>query len=128
MQGESHLSCSTGVLSGTVCGVLLLCRGLAVALAMDALPRLNLVTLEAVPLLVSLHATSQTFVVVVPTIPLCLHTSSLGILARVVQISNPVRLGPRSRHRPSVTPFCCSSTFSIFGLDYSFVPPVAAWQ
>ena len=68
------------MLSGTICGLLLLYGGLAVALAMDAFPRLTLLALGAVPLLVSLLATYETLVVV-PTIPLCFHTSSLDILA-----------------------------------------------
>ena len=69
------------MLSETVCGLLLLYGGLAVALAMDAFLRLTLLALGAVPLLVSLLATYETLVVVVPTVPLCFHTSSLGILA-----------------------------------------------
>ena len=56
-------------------------RGLAVALAMDAFPRDTLLALGAVSLLVSLLATYETLVVVVPTIPLCFHTSSVGTLA-----------------------------------------------
>ena len=70
-----------GMLSGTVCGLLLLCGGLAVALVMTAFPRLILLTLGSVPLLVSLLATYETLLVVVPTNPLCFHISSLGILA-----------------------------------------------
>ena len=69
------------MLSGTACGLLLLYSGLAAALAMDAFPRLTLLALGAVPLLVSLLATYETLVVVLPTILLCFHTSSLGILA-----------------------------------------------
>ena len=68
------------MLSGTVCE-LLPCGGIAVALAIDVFPRLNLPALGAVPLLVSLLATYETLVPVVPTIPLCVHTSSLGTLA-----------------------------------------------
>ena len=69
------------MLSGTAWGLLLLYRGLAVALAMDALPRLALLASRAVPMLVSLLATYETLVVDVPTTPLCFHTSGLGILA-----------------------------------------------
>ena len=72
------------MLNGTVCGPLLLYGGLAVALAMDAFSRLTLLALGAVSRLVSLVsllATYKTFVFVVPTIPPCFHTSSLGILA-----------------------------------------------
>ena len=103
-----------------------------VALVMDAFPRLTLLALRAVPLtllallavplLVSLLARYETLVVV-PTIPLFFHTSSLGILACVVLISSTsMRLGSRSSHRPSITPFCCLPTFSIIGLNYSLVP------
>ena len=56
-------------------------RGLAVALAMDALPRLTLLALGAVPLLVTLLATHKALLVVVPTVSLCFHTGSLGTLA-----------------------------------------------
>ena len=56
-------------------------RGLAVALAMDAFPRLTLLALGAVPLLVTLLATHKALFVVVPTVPLCFHTGSLGSLA-----------------------------------------------
>ena len=69
------------MLSGTVCGLLLLCGGLAVALIMDAFPRLTLLASGAVPLLVSLLATYETFVVVAPTTQLCFHTSRCGILS-----------------------------------------------
>ena len=68
------------MLSGAACGLLLLSGGLAVALVMDAFRRLTLLTSGAVPLLVSLLATCETLVAVVPTITLCFHTSSLGIL------------------------------------------------
>ena len=68
------------MLNGTVCGLLLLYRGLAVALAMDAFPRLALLALGAIPLLAYLLATYETLVVV-PTTPLCFSTSGLGILA-----------------------------------------------
>ena len=79
---RDHPSClAPGMLIGTVCGLLLQCGGLAVAPVMDAFPRLTLLALGAVPLLVSLLATYETFVVVVPTISLCFDTSSLGVLA-----------------------------------------------
>ena len=48
---------------------------------MDALPRLPLLALGEIPLLVSLFDTYETLVVVVPTVPLCFHTSGLGTLA-----------------------------------------------
>ena len=90
---------------------------------MDAFPRLTLLILGAVPLLTSLLATYETLVVVVPTIPLRFHTGSLGILAGVVLVSSfSMRRGPRSSHRPSVTPFCCLPTFSVIGLTCSLVP------
>ena len=77
-----HPNClAPGMLIGTVCGLLLLCGGLAVALVVDAFSRLTLLALRAAPLLVSLIATCETLVVVVPTPPLCFHTSGLGILA-----------------------------------------------
>ena len=111
------------MLNGAACGLLRLYRGLAVSLAMDAFPRLILLALRAVPLLVSLLAAYETLVVVVPTFPLCFHTSSFGILAWVVLVSSTSpRLGPRSSHRPSVTPFCCLPTLSTIGLNYSLVP------
>ena len=55
----------------------------AVALAMNAFPRLALLALGAVPLLVTLIATNKTLVVLVPTVPLCFHPSGLGTLASV---------------------------------------------
>ena len=69
------------MLSGTAWGLLLLYRGLAVALAMDALPRLALLASRAVPMLVSLLATYDTLVIVVPMTSLCFHISGLVILA-----------------------------------------------
>ena len=69
------------MLSGTAWELLLLYRGLTVAIVMDAFSRLTLLALGAVPLLVSLLATYETLVVVVPTTPLCFNTSGLGILA-----------------------------------------------
>ena len=55
------------MLSGTACGllVLLVLGGLAVALVMNAFPRLVLLALGAVTLLVTLLATNKTLVVVV---------------------------------------------------------------
>ena len=90
---------------------------------MDAFSCLTLLALGAIPLLVSLLATCKAIVVVVPAIPLCFHTGSLGILARVVlACSTSLRLGPRNSHRPTVTPFCFLPTFSIIGLNYSLAP------
>ena len=68
------------MLSGTVCGLLPLSGGLAVALVMDASHRLTLLALGAVPHLVSVLVTYQILVVVVSAIPLCSHISSLGTL------------------------------------------------
>ena len=48
---------------------------------MVAIPRLTLLALGAVLLLMSLPATYETLVVVVPTIPLCFHIGSRGTLA-----------------------------------------------
>ena len=48
---------------------------------MEAFPRLTLQALGAVPPLVTLLATQETLVAVVPTVPLCFHTSCLGTLA-----------------------------------------------
>ena len=72
------------MLSGIACGwlLLLLRRGLAVDLAMNAFPRLILLALGAVPLLVNLLATNKTLVVIVA--PLCFYPSGLGTLACVV--------------------------------------------
>ena len=68
------------MLSGVAWG-LLLYRDMAVGLAMDAFPRLTVLALGAAPLLVSLLATYETLVVVVPMILLFFHTSSLGPIA-----------------------------------------------
>ena len=81
------------MLSGTACGLLLLLLllllgGLAVALAINAFPRLALLALGAVPLLVTLLATNKTLVVLVPTVPLCFHPSGLGTLASVGFVSS----------------------------------------
>ena len=75
------MDASGAAVSGTACGLLLLHWGLAVAMTMDAFPRLILLALGAVPLLVTLLATDKTLVFVVPTVPLCLHTSNHGTLA-----------------------------------------------
>ena len=72
------------MLSGTVCGLLLLYGGLAVALAMDAVPHLTLLKLAAVQQLVFLLTTYGTLVIVVLTATQIFYTSSLGTLARVV--------------------------------------------
>ena len=66
--------------------MLLLLGVLAVALAMNAFPRLALLALGAVPLIVILLATNKTLVVLVP--PLCFHPSGLGTLAPVVFVSS----------------------------------------
>ena len=55
------------MLSGTPCGLLLLYRGLTVALAMGAFRRLTLLALKAIPLLVRLLATYKALLVVVPS-------------------------------------------------------------
>ena len=64
------------MVSGTARGLLMLYRGLTLALTMDAFPRLTLLALGADPLLVTLFATPKALLVV-PTVPLCFHTSSL---------------------------------------------------
>ena len=111
------------MLSGTDCGLLLLPGALAVALAMNALPRLAILALEVVSLLVTMLATSKTLAVLVPTVPLCFHPSGLGTLASVVfVISITVRLGPRSTHRSRVTPRCRLPVCSIVGLNHCLVP------
>ena len=69
------------MLSMTVCGLPLLYGGLSVVMVLDAFPRLTLLALRAVSLLASLLATYETLVVVVPTVLLFFHTSSLGTLA-----------------------------------------------
>ena len=124
---------SPGMLSGTACGMLLLLLlllgGLAVALAMNAFPRLALLHLGAVPLLVTLLATNKTLVVVVPAVPLCFHPSGLGTLACVVFVSSiALRLGLRSSHRSSVTPLCRLPVCSIVGLNYSLVPSLLVYD
>ena len=79
------------MLGGTAGGLLLLSLllgGLAVALAMNAYPRLALLALGAVPLLMTLITTNKTLIVLVPTVPLCFHSSGLGTLASVVFVSS----------------------------------------
>ena len=82
------------MLCGTACGLLLLLLlmlllgVLAVALAMDAFPRLALLALGSVPLLVTLLATNETLLVLVPTGPLCFQPSGLGTLASVGFVSS----------------------------------------
>ena len=66
------------MLSGTACRLLLLYRGLAVAVAMDSFPRFTLLALGAVSLLVALLATHKALLVAVPTVPLRFNTSSFG--------------------------------------------------
>ena len=93
------------MLCRTACGLLLLLLlmlllgVLAVALAMDAFPRLDLLALGSVPLLVTLLATNETLLVLVPTGPLCFQPSGLGTLASVGFVSSiALQLGPRSSH------------------------------
>ena len=76
---DAGAAVTPGMLSGTACGLLLLLLlgGLAVALAMNAFLRLALLALGTVPLLVTLLATNKTLVVLVPTVPLCFHSSGL---------------------------------------------------
>ena len=80
------------MLSGIACGLLMLLLllhgGLVVALAMNAFPRVALLALGAVPLLVTLLVTNKTLVILVPTVPLCFHSSGLGTLACVVFVSS----------------------------------------
>ena len=87
------------MLSGTACRLmLLLLGGVAVALAMNAVPRLALLTLEAVPLLVTLLAANKTLVVVVPAVPLYFHSpqrSWYSGLRRVCQQHCPAALSPQ---------------------------------
>ena len=120
------------MLSGTACGLLLLLLllgGLAVALAMNAFPRLALLALGVVPLLVTLLATNETLVVLVPTVPLCFHPSGLGTLASVGFASSiALQLGPRSIHRSSVTPRCPLPACIIVGLNHSLVPSLMVYD
>ena len=110
------------MLSGTDCGLLLLLGGVAVALVMNAFPRLALLTLGAVPLLVTLLAANKTLVVVVPAVPFCFHPNGVGTLACVVFVrSIALQLGLRSSHRFSVTPLCRLPACSIVALNHSLV-------
>ena len=84
-----------GMQSWTACGslpllllMMLLLGVLAMALVINAFPRLALLALGAVPLLVTLLATNITPVVLVPTVPLCFHPSGLGALASVGFVSS----------------------------------------
>ena len=57
-------------------------------------------------MLVTLLATNKTLVVLVPTVPLCVHPSGFGTLASVVFVSSiALQLGPRSSHRYAALPF-----------------------
>ena len=81
------------MLSVTACGLLLLLMllllgVLAVALAMNAFPRLTLLALGAVPLRVTLLATNKTLVVLVRTVPLYFHPSGLDTPASVGFVSS----------------------------------------
>ena len=109
--------------SGAACGLLLLLLllgGLAVALAVDAFPRHALMALGAVPLLVTLIATNQTLVVIVPTVPLRFHLSGLGTLPCVVLVSSiALQLGLRSSNRSIVMPLCRLPACGIIGLNHS---------
>ena len=67
---------------------LLLFGGLAVVLTMNTFLRLALLALGAVPLLVTLLVTNKTLVILVPTVPLCFHSSGLGTLASVVFVKS----------------------------------------
>ena len=90
------------MLSGTACGLLellllmlLLLGVLAVALAMKAFPRLALLTLGAVPLLVTLLATNKTLVSLVPTVRSAFTPSVLALwLPSDLSAALPRRLVP----------------------------------
>ena len=112
------------MLSETTCGFLLLLvlAGVAVALAMNAFLHLGLLPLGADPMLVTLLATKKTLVAVVPAVPLCFHPSGLGPPPCVVfGSSHSVKIGLRSNHRSSVTPFGRFPACSIFGPYHSLV-------
>ena len=51
------------------------------ALAIGAFACLTLLAFGATPLFVTLHAIHKTLVFVVPTVPICFHTSGCGTLA-----------------------------------------------
>ena len=109
--------------------LLLLLEVLAVALAMNAFLRLALLALGAVPVLVTLLATSKTLVVLVPTVPLCFHPSGLGTLAFAVFVSSiALQLGSRSSYRSSVTLRCPLPACSIVGLNHSLVPSLLVYD
>ena len=115
------------MLSGTTCGLLL--GGLAVALAMNAFPRLALLALGAVPLLVTLLATSKTLIFIVPTVPLYFHPSGLDILACIVFVSTTtLQLCPLSSHRSCVTPFCRLRACNIVSLNHSLVASLMVYD
>ena len=65
----------------SACGLMLLYWSLTVGLVKGPFHSLTLLALGAVPLLMSLPAKYLTLVVVVPTIPPCFNTISLGVLA-----------------------------------------------
>ena len=70
------------MLSWTDCGLLLLLLGsMAVVLAMNAFPRFTLLASGAVSLLLTLLATYNTLILVVPRDPLCFQASGLGTAA-----------------------------------------------
>ena len=123
-------SFAPGLLSGTACGLLLLLLGgQAVVLAMNAFPRPALLALGAVPLLVTLLATSKALVVLVPTVPLCFHPSGLGTLACVVFASSiALQLGPHSSHRSSVTLLFRLPACSIVGFKHILVPSLLVYD
>ena len=82
-----------GVLSGTVRAsqllqLLLKLLKLAVTMIMNACPRLALLVLVTASLLVTLFATNETLVVIVPTVPLCFRPSGLSTLTLVVFVSS----------------------------------------
>ena len=120
-----------GMLSGTACGLLLLLPlgGLAVALAMNAFPRLGLLASGAVALLVTLLATKTTIVVLVSTVPFFINRSGLGTLASVVSVSSiALQFGPRSSHRSSVTPRCRLPACGVVGLNHSLVASLLVYE
>ena len=89
--------------------LLLLLGSLAVGLAINTFHRLALLALGTVPLLVTLHAPSETLIVTLRTVPLCFHPSRLDTLGCVVFVSSTaLQLCPRSSHRSRVTPLCRS--------------------
>ena len=99
------------MLSGTACGRLLY-GGLVVALAMDAFPRLNLLALGAVALLVAFIDTQNTRCRTDGSSLLSHQHPWHSRMSRALQQHSP-RLGVRSSHRTSVTPFCRLQTFRI---------------